>query len=543
MRPAALVATSWYEASARERLAELLDRGSFAEIIPPTERCTSPHLAGFDLPSAFDDGIVIGGGRLEGKRVLVAAQESSFLGGTFGEVHGAKLVGLLRAAADSPDVLAVLLLLDTGGVRLQEANAGEIAVGQAIVALLEARAAGVPVIALIGGRSGCFGGGGLIAGSCSAVVISEQGRLGVSGPEVIETNRGVEEFDARDRPLVWRITGGRTRRLLGIADAYVGDTIDAFRTAAVQLIADAPPFDLPALLAEQEKLAQRLAIFGDCRDAPEIWRRSHLPATVSDVSDAAFEKMVAGLQAPPDGAAAMAATSQPVVLSEVLGVAFDWLHQATIDMDGGILGSAHTPAGVPIAVVGLANGLPLGAAAALRLAAAVQSEMQSAPGQPILILVDTEGQAMSRGEELLGLSQAIAHLAKTIVLARLSGHRVVALLHGKAVAAAFIALGLVAETVLALPKADPAVMNLAAIARVTKLPLAQLESMSQTTPVFAPGIAPMLRLGAIGEIIGPDINLATRLGEIFAAHGKLVPHVELPGSALARRVQAEASRV
>lgn len=270
MRPDALVATSWYESSARERLAELLDPGSFTEIIPPTERCISPHLAGFDLPSAFDDGIVIGSGRLEGNRVLVAAQESSFLGGTFGEVHGAKMIGLLRAAAGSSGVSAVLLLLDTGGVRLQEANAGEIAVGQAIVALLEARAAGVPVLALIGGRAGCFGGGGLIAGSCSAVVISEQGRLGVSGPEVIETNRGVEEFDARDRPLVWRITGGRTCRLLGIADAYVEDTIDAFRTAANRLLADAPPLDLPVLLAEHETLAQRLAIFGDCRDAPEI---------------------------------------------------------------------------------------------------------------------------------------------------------------------------------------------------------------------------------------------------------------------------------
>lgn len=168
--------------------------------------------------------------------------------------------------------------------------------------------------------------------------------------------------------------------------------------------------------------------------------------------------------------------------------------------------------------------------------------MQSAPSQPILVLVDTEGQTMSCGEELLGLSQAIAHLAKTIVLARLSGHRVIALLYGKAVAAAFIALGLVAETALALPKADPAVMNLAAIARVTKLPLAHLELMSQTTPVFAPGLGPMLRLGAISEIIGPDINLATRLGEIFATPGKLVANVALPGADLARRVQAEASR-
>jgi biotin-independent malonate decarboxylase beta subunit/biotin-independent malonate decarboxylase gamma subunit len=543
MRPAALVATSWYESSARERLAELLDRGSFAEILPPTERCISPHLAGFGLPSAFDDGIIIGSGRLKGKSVFVAAQESSFLGGTVGEVHGAKLVGLLRAAARSSDVLAVLLLLDTGGVRLQEANAGEIAIAQAIVALLEARAAGVPVIALIGGRSGCFGGGGLIAGACSAVVISEQGRLGVSGPEVIETNRGVEEFDARDRPLVWRITGGRTRRLLGSADAYVEDTIEAFGAAANRLISEAPPFDLPTLLAEDENLAQRLRTYGDCRDAPEIWQRLHLPATVQDVSDAAFEKMVAGLQGPPHRASAPTVASRPVILSEVLGVAFDWPHEARIDTDGVIIGIAHPPSGVPIAIVGLAKGLPLSAAAALRLAAAVQSVMRSAIGQPILILVDTEGQEMSRGEELLGLNQAIAHLAKSIVLARFSGHRTVALLHGRAVAAAFIALGLVAEKVLALPKADPAVMNLAAIARVTKLPLAQLESMSQTMPVFAPGLAPMLRLGAISEIIGPGKSLATRLGEILAAPGAPVAGVETPGSDLARRVQAEASRV
>ena len=66
--------------------------------------------------------------------------------------------------------------------------------------------------------------------------------------------------------------------------------------------------------------------------------------------------------------------------------------------------------------------------------------------------------------------------------------------------------------------------------------------MSQTTPVFAPGLGPMLRLGAISEIIGPDINLATRLGEIFATPGKLVANVALPGADLARRVQAEASR-
>src|SRR5580692_11498333 len=107
----------WYEASARERIAGLLDPTTFAEFLGPEQRVMSPHLARFDLTGAFDDGIVVGRGRLDSQEVFVAAQEGRFLGGAFGEVHGAKLVGLLRAARDAgrSGVHAVLLLLDTGG--------------------------------------------------------------------------------------------------------------------------------------------------------------------------------------------------------------------------------------------------------------------------------------------------------------------------------------------------------------------------------------------------------------------------------------------
>jgi biotin-independent malonate decarboxylase beta subunit len=90
----------WYEASARERIAGLLDPKSFGEFLGPEQRAMSPHLAQFDLTGAFDDGIVVGRGRLDGQMVFVAAQEGRFLGGAFGEVHGAKLLGLLRAARD-----------------------------------------------------------------------------------------------------------------------------------------------------------------------------------------------------------------------------------------------------------------------------------------------------------------------------------------------------------------------------------------------------------------------------------------------------------
>jgi malonate decarboxylase beta subunit len=261
---------SWYESSARERIELMLDTGTFDEFIGPEQREVSPHLKVFDLPEQFDDGIVVGRGRLDGAPVFVAAQEGRFMGGAFGEVHGAKLTGLLRAARDCRSI-PVLLLLDTGGVRLQEANAGELAIAEIMRALMEARAAGVKVIGLVGGRAGCYGGGGLVSGCCSALVVSEQGRISVSGPEVIETNRGVEEFDSKDRALVWRTMGGKHRHLLGGADAFADDTVDAFRAAALDLLRIVPHFGVEVLKAEQARLEERLLRFGRCRDAVDIW--------------------------------------------------------------------------------------------------------------------------------------------------------------------------------------------------------------------------------------------------------------------------------
>jgi malonate decarboxylase beta subunit len=262
--------TSFNETSARTRLELLLDARSFVEFIGPEKREVSPHLKIFDLPEQFDDGIVIGHGRLGGSSVFVAAQEGRFMGGAFGEVHGAKLTGLLRAAREMKST-PVLILFDTGGVRLQEANAGELAIAEIMRAVMEARTAGVKVIGLIGGRSGCYGGGGLIAGCCSALAVSEPSRIAVSGPEVIETNRGVEEFDSRDRALVWRTMGGKHRRLLGAADVFTDDTVQDFREAALELLGLVGTFDLDKLKAEQARLADRLRHFGGCEDAVDVW--------------------------------------------------------------------------------------------------------------------------------------------------------------------------------------------------------------------------------------------------------------------------------
>lgn len=265
---------SYLEATARERLAQLFDAGSFAEFLPPARRVTSPHLAQLNAPVAFDDGVAVGRALLNGVPVFAAAQEGGFMGGAVGEVHGAKLVGLLRRAAlERP--AAVVLLLETGGVRLHEANAGLISVSEVMRALLDARAAGVPVIVLVGGSNGAFGGMGIVARCANAVVMSEEGRLAMSGPEVIETANGVEEFDSRDRALVWRSTGGKHRYLLGDCQAIVADDVRAFRAAASDAIAacGAAPVELTldALEREQRMLEQRIARFGALPDPLDIW--------------------------------------------------------------------------------------------------------------------------------------------------------------------------------------------------------------------------------------------------------------------------------
>jgi malonate decarboxylase beta subunit len=290
---------SYREAAARLRVRGLLDAGSFIEWLGPARRITSPHLAALDAPVSFDDGVVVGQGLLAAQAVVVIAQEGLFNGGAVGEVHGAKIRGaLLRAIEDRPN--AVLLCVDSGGVRLHEANAGLIAISEIMRALFAVQSAGIPVIALVGGTCGAFGGMGIVARLCDAIIISEEGRLGLSGPEVIETVKGVEEFDSRDRALVWRITGGKIRRTLGEATVLVDDDIAAFRAAAAnemiegKMIGDRPrlrglsPDSLQTLEAAQRRLEARAALDAGIRDGQQVWDRMGLGEEVALMSPAEF---------------------------------------------------------------------------------------------------------------------------------------------------------------------------------------------------------------------------------------------------------------
>ncbi len=269
---------NYFEASARTRITCLVDTDSFAEICPPHFRHTSPHLARLNAPVAFDDGVIVGRATVAGHSVLIASQEGKFNGGAVGEVHGAKLRGLMERALDERPV-AVLLLVDSGGVRLHEANAGLIAISELMRAVLRTQAAGIPVFALIGGSCGAFGGMGIVSRLCAEVVISEQGRLGLSGPEVIETVKGVEEFDSRDRALVWRITGGKLRRAQGEATHLVDEDVHSFRSKTAQLLGayaeeKLKPAGLAGLTEIQRQLAERTESYAEARDGRIIFQVS-----------------------------------------------------------------------------------------------------------------------------------------------------------------------------------------------------------------------------------------------------------------------------
>ena len=231
-----LAQRSFTELGARQRARALLDAGSFRELIDPFARVMSPWLARQGIVPQADDGVVVGKGLLDGQPAVIVAIEGTFQGGSLGEVGGAKIAGALELAAEDNRngvPTRAVLLLETGGVRLQEANLGLAAIAEIQAAIVELRQY-QPVIALIAGPVGCFGGMSIAAGLCSYLLVTREARLGLNGPQVIEQEAGLDEYDSRYRPFIWSLTGGEQRHASGLVDAYVADDVEPIRQ---QLIA------------------------------------------------------------------------------------------------------------------------------------------------------------------------------------------------------------------------------------------------------------------------------------------------------------------
>ena len=233
---------SFLELDALARAEALVDDGTIRVLSGPFERLESPWLQPQDVTPQSDDGVVIARGTIGGTAVVIASIEQEFQGGGIGEVSGAKITQALRlAAASSRQGIPVpaVLLLETGGVRLQEANLGLNAVAEICSALLELRPL-APVIGVVAGSVGSFGGVSIATGLCTHVIITPEGRIGLNGAAVIEQEAGAEEFDSSDRSLIWAVVGGEQRRFTGLADTLVVDDAAELRDAVREAVAAGP---------------------------------------------------------------------------------------------------------------------------------------------------------------------------------------------------------------------------------------------------------------------------------------------------------------
>ncbi|MGY2291489.1 biotin-independent malonate decarboxylase subunit beta [Pseudomonas sp. SDO528_S397] len=229
---------SFVELGARARAKALLDTGTFRELIDPFQRVMSPWLSRQGVVPQADDGVVIVKGNIAGLPVVIAAIEGNFQGGSLGEVGGAKIAGALELAAEdnrNGTPTRAVLLLETGGVRLQEANLGLAAIADIHAAIVDLRQY-QPVIGVVAGSVGCFGGMSIAAGLCSYLVVTREARVGLNGPQVIEQEAGLEEYDARDRPFIWSLTGGEQRFAIGLADRYVADDVAQIQHTVTDLL-------------------------------------------------------------------------------------------------------------------------------------------------------------------------------------------------------------------------------------------------------------------------------------------------------------------
>ena len=224
--------------TARERIAALLDEGSFVELDAfVRHRSTAFGLGSKLIPG---DGVVVGYGTVEGRQVCVYSQDFTVFGGSLGEAHGQKITKVMDLALRTGAPLVGIL--DGGGARIQE---GVAALTQfAEIFRRNVAASGViPQVSLILGPSA---GGAVYSPALTDFVVMADGtsHMFITGPDVIRAVTG-EDVGFEE------LGGGMTHNARSGVAHYLGadedDAIDWVRTLLGYLpsnnLADPPIWD------------------------------------------------------------------------------------------------------------------------------------------------------------------------------------------------------------------------------------------------------------------------------------------------------------
>lgn len=141
-------------------------------------------------------------------------------------------------------------------------------------------------------------------------------------------------------------------------------------------------------------------------------------------------------------------------------------------------------------------------------------EKPASEKRPVLLLVDTPGNAPGKLEEIVGMNKATGAYQLALAEARMAGHPVIAVVIGRAISGAFLCHGLQADRILAMsPEFGTMihVMPVSSISRITKLDVEQLEALAKNNPVFAPGADFFFRLGGVEEILNSVEEIRPRV--------------------------------
>jgi len=175
--------------TARERIASLLDQGSFVEIDAFVEhRCTE---LGMDTVTAPGEGVVVGYGRIDGRQVCIFAQDFTVIGGSLGEAHAKKICKVMDLSMKMG--VPCIGIEDSGGARIQEGV--DALAGYGDIFYRNTLASGVvPQISAI---MGPCAGGAVYSPALTDFVFMTQGtaNMFITGPQVIKAVTG-EDVDS-----------------------------------------------------------------------------------------------------------------------------------------------------------------------------------------------------------------------------------------------------------------------------------------------------------------------------------------------------------
>lgn len=486
------------ELNARERVQSILDEGSFYELLNPFERIESPHLQKQGIIPQSDDGVCIARGTMGGRDLAVISIEGEFQGGGIGEVSGSKIARFLERTLKScknGNIIIPVIFFDTGGVRLQEANYGLMSIAEIQAAIVALRRY-VPVIAVLPGKIGSFGGMGITAGLCSAIIMTKQARFGLNGPEVIEQEAGIREFDASDRILTWQTIGGQQRKDSQLADFLIEDDLIELKEKLAFIMEEGyqskrtKGFDFYLSILNQLQVDEKL----EPNKVTDLYSRTERLGATKESRERRksivhsrgrkwFELFCGegNISELP---------SLMVADKEIDGNKYRFI--AVVPDDNNIYPRVRN------GELGLREGWYI----AKYVWEAIEEDEGKDP-RVIVPIVDVPGQAYGYNEELLGLHQSCAASVYAYASARENNHKVITFIPGKAISGAFLSHGLQGNQLIALndKEVNVHVMSKKSAALITRRTLEELESATKDIPAMAYDVESFETLGGLSRLL------------------------------------------